>query len=51
MGRVPSADFKRNCDRMKLVLQGVESALPGLQADVQALKDGHYHQAEQPHRR
>lgn len=50
-GRAPPAELKRSCDNLELDLQCVESALPGLQADVQALREGHYHQAEQPHRR
>ena len=49
--RIPVMEARRGCDEITHSLKLVESSIRGLFSDVQALKDGRYHQAEQMYRR
>ena len=44
-------EAKRGCESLQRALKMVEDNIRGMFSDVQALKDGNYHQAEQMHRR
>ena len=51
MDILPPMDAKRACDAMQHALKTVEDNIRNMFSDIQALKDGNYHQAEQMHRR
>ena len=51
MDKVHPQDAKHSCDALQGALRKVEDNIGNLFSDIQALKDGHYHQSEQMHRR
>ena len=51
MDRAHPLDAKRSCDAVAHALKVVEDNIRNMFSDVQALKDGRYHQAEQMYRR
>ena len=44
-------EAKRGCEALQRALRMVEDNVRAMFADVQTLKDGNFHQAEQLHRR
>lgn len=44
-------DAKKNCDRIELDLKACEDSIKSMFGDVQILKDGRYHQAQELARR
>ena len=51
MDRIHPLDAKHALENLQQALKTVESNIRTSLSDVQSLKDGHYHQAEQLHRR
>ena len=51
MDRVHPMETKHSCDAISHALKMVEDNIRNMFSDVQALKNGHYHQAEQMYRR
>jgi hypothetical protein len=51
LDRLPYADACKSCDAITHALKLVEDNISIMFSDVQALKEGQYHQAEQQHRR
>lgn len=49
--KVHAIEAKRNCDTIQGALQMLEGNIHNMFSDIQALKDGKYHQAEQLYRR
>ncbi|KAK2164152.1 hypothetical protein LSH36_68g10066 [Paralvinella palmiformis] len=48
---IPVMEARRSCDEISHALKLVESSIRSMFSDVQALKDGRYHQAEQMYKR
>ncbi|CAL1283114.1 unnamed protein product [Larinioides sclopetarius] len=49
--RLHPNDAKYNCDQIEAELRHVEDSLKSMAKDVQTLRDGHYHQALELHKR
>ncbi|GBM86483.1 Dystonin [Araneus ventricosus] len=49
--RLHPNDAKYNCDQIEAELKHVEDSLKSMAKDVQTLRDGHYHQALELHKR
>ncbi len=49
--KVHPMDAKQSCDAIQHALKVVENNIRSMFSDVQALKEGRYHQSEQMHRR
>ena len=49
--KVHPLEAKRSCDAISTALKRVEDNINNMFSDVQALKDGRYHQADQMYRR
>lgn len=49
--KVHPLEAKRSCEAIQHALKTVEDNIRNMFSDVQALKNGHYHQAEQLYRR
>ncbi|KAF8783432.1 Dystonin like protein [Argiope bruennichi] len=49
--RLHPNDAKYNCDQIEIELKHVEDSLKSMAKDVQTLRDGHYHQAQELHKR
>jgi len=49
--RVHPLEAKKSCDGIASALKRVEENIRGMFSDVQVLKEGRYHQAEQMYRR
>ena len=49
--KIHPQDAKNSCDALQNALRKVEDNIRNLFSDIQALKDGRYHQADQMYRR